>query len=218
MPQNYTIRLCQNPACGLRYPLTEAHPFGTRCPLCLGETRPVFEAGLPFEAPPALAGPLPGRGFYALLDNVRSAWNVGAIFRTADGFGVEKLHLCGITPTPQNESVKKTALGAEKTVAWEHSRNALQAASDLKSQGWRLWALEQDSRSSRDFRFPPGGWPRPGLVLIVGSEVTGVDPGLLDLCERIVEIPMLGSKRSLNVEVAFGIAAHTLLTVNPQAL
>lgn len=144
----------------------------------------------------------------ALLDNIRSVWNVGAIFRTADGLGVQKLHLCGITPTPENPSVGKTALGADKTIPWTYSRNALAVAEKLKEEGVRLWALEQDVRavpvseswSATDER----------IVLIVGNEVTGVDPSLLDLCERIVYIPMQGQKRSLNVEVAFGVAVSAL--------
>ena len=87
------------------------------------------------------------RHLETLLDNVRSAWNVGAIFRTADGLGVEKLHLCGITPTPGNPSVAKTALGADKTIPWTASRNALTTALALQSAGARLWALEQDERA-----------------------------------------------------------------------
>jgi 23S rRNA (guanosine2251-2'-O)-methyltransferase len=144
----------------------------------------------------------------ALLDNIRSAWNVGAIFRTADGLGVQKLHLCGITPTPENKSVGKTALGADQSIPWTYARNALSAVEKLKFEGVRLWALEQaeravpvtDSWRANDQR----------TVLIVGNEVTGVDPALLELCERIVYIPMQGQKRSLNVEVAFGVAVSAL--------
>jgi 23S rRNA (guanosine2251-2'-O)-methyltransferase len=157
----------------------------------------------------------------ALLDNVRSAWNVGAIFRTADAFGVRRLHLCGITPTPENTSVSKTALGADKTIPWTTSKNALTAARELKAAGHQLWALEQDERAISIYEFAidnivPGGYSQstdlPALVLIVGNEVTGVDPALLDLCDQIVYIPMRGQKRSLNVEVAFGVAVSQLMT------
>ena len=152
---------------------------------------------------------------FALLDNVRSAWNVGSIFRTADGLGVEKLYLCGIAPTPENESVAKTSLGAEETVKWEYARNALETANRLKNEGCKLIALEQDARAIFLSDFLPEWSDQPGtqskgLVLILGNEVTGVDPALLDLCDQIVHIPMLGSKRSFNVEVAFGIAAFHL--------
>jgi len=214
----YEIRHC--PACGLRYPLTKGHPFGERCPSCLGETKIVLKrkiTQLPFrevkvERNTGLKA--------ALLDNLRSAWNVGAIFRTADGLGLEKLYLCGITPTPENESVRKTSLGAEKTVSWDFARNAVELAESLKREGCIFIALEQDKRA-----IPLGAIQKSTLqnailiignevtgvaILIVGNEVTGVDPGLLNLCEQIVYIPMCGQKRSFNVEVAFGIAVSNL--------
>lgn len=203
----YQIRECENPACRLRYPLVEAHPFGERCPVCLGLTQAALERPLHKESAhvPVLADSPP---LEALLDNVRSAWNVGAIFRTADGLGVAKLHLCGITPTPENQSVAKTALGADQIIPWTQARNALSLAEKLLSEGVRLWALEQDERA-----IPVStGWEadQRRIVLVVGNEVTGVDPALLDLCERIVFIPMQGQKRSLNVEVAFGVAVSAI--------
>lgn len=225
--KTYSMRECQNPACGLRYPLVEGHPFGERCPLCLGPTRATLTRTLHPEPMPPLNRP--GLWLEALLDNVRSAWNVGAIFRTADGLGIGHLHLCGITPTPENNQVRKTALGAEDSVAWTHDRNAIHAAGQLIEQGAVLWALEQDARSVAlsetnmgadgevDKRMSDRPASRAGktgrkrIVLVVGNEVTGVDPALLDLCERVVHISMQGSKRSLNVEVAFGIAAWALL-------
>ena len=206
---SYEIRLCQN--CGLRYPLTEGHPFGKRCPSCLGETQVALKRTiLPL---PKVEDEFGVRNkFSALLDNIRSAWNVGSIFRTADGLGIEKLYLCGITPTPENESVAKTALGAEDAVTWEHSNNALETANQLKADGHTLIALEQDERAtvlgdpSTSLRFAQGD----KLILIVGNEVTGVDSDLLDLCDYIIHIPMHGRKRSFNVEVAFAIAAYAL--------
>ncbi len=203
----YQIRECENPACLLRYPLVEAHPFGERCPLCLGPTQAALERPLDKESakvPESTDSP----PLEALLDNVRSAWNVGAIFRTSDGLGVAKLHLCGITPTPENQSVAKTALGADQIIPWTQARNALSLAEKLLAEGVRLWALEQDERA-----IPVStGWEtdQRRIVLIVGNEVTGVDPALLDLCERIVFIPMQGQKRSLNVEVAFGVAVSAI--------
>jgi tRNA G18 (ribose-2'-O)-methylase SpoU len=149
-----------------------------------------------------------------LLDNLRSAWNVGAIFRTADAFGVRRLHLCGVTPTPENRSVAKTALGADKTVAWTSSKNALTTARELQAGGAFLCALEQDERavSTTDFITDKRmGTDLEPIVLIVGNEVSGVDPGLLDLCDQILYIPMHGQKRSLNVEVAFGVGVSGLV-------
>lgn len=206
MAEHFEIRVCENPSCGLRYPLVKGHPFGERCPLCLGATSVALSRDLTLEPAPQIYEP---QGtLEALLDNIRSAWNVGAIFRTADGLGVQKIHLCGITPTPANASVAKTALGASESIPWTHAPNALLAAERLIAEGAQLWALEQDERA-----IPLQNVKIPGnqrIVLVVGNEVTGVDPGLLDLCEQILYIPMQGKKRSLNVEVAFGIAASTL--------
>lgn len=202
----YQIRECLNDSCGLRYPLAENSPFGERCPLCLAEACSRFEGLLSAEASPAQP---PALRLEALLDNLRSAWNVGAIFRSADGLGVSKIHLCGITPTPENAALRKTALGAENFIPWQASRNALKTAQTLKAQGLRLVALEQSPRAVAltAFSRPACG----GMALIVGNEVTGVDPALLDLCDDVIEIPMRGQKRSLNVEVAFAIAAYSLV-------
>jgi 23S rRNA (guanosine2251-2'-O)-methyltransferase len=209
-PSFYQIRQCANPSCGLRYPLTGNHPFGERCPACLGTTREVLTRPLNPEAPaptPAVPQPEKRPQLAALLDNVRSAWNVGAIFRTADGLGVGKLYLCGITPTPENAAVCKTALGAENSVQWETARDALALAQRLKAEGHQLWALEQDERAVPLTAIPG----QAKVILLVGNEVTGVDPELLDLSDQIVYIPMRGQKRSLNVEVAFGVAASQLI-------
>ncbi|OIO87003.1 MAG: hypothetical protein AUK01_01380 [Anaerolineae bacterium CG2_30_57_67] len=173
--------------------------------MCLGETCSCFEGLLVAEGSPAQP---PALRLEAVLDNIRSAWNVGAIFRSADGLGVSKIHLCGITPSPENAAVRKTALGAENFIPWQASRNALKSAQMLQAQGLRLVALEQSPRAVAltAFTLRPAG----GIALIVGNEVTGVDPALLEMCDDVVEIPMRGQKRSLNVEVAFAIAAHWL--------
>ncbi len=205
---SYQIRRCENPECGLRYPLVENNPNGDRCPICLGTTRLVLESMLedvPFSVEQSQTSvPLEG-----LLDNIRSAWNVGSIFRTSDGIGLHRLHLCGITPTPEIESVVKTSLGAERFIPWTYSRDALQSAISLKAAGYQLWALEQDPRADpiESISVLDGQDP---AVLIVGNEITGVDPELLACCDRIIHLPMHGRKRSINVAVAFGIAAHYL--------
>jgi tRNA G18 (ribose-2'-O)-methylase SpoU len=144
---------------------------------------------------------------HVLLDNIRSAWNVGSILRTADGFGFAHAYLCGITPTPENKDVQKTALGADKFVTWSHHMDALKLVKGLKKEGWRVWALEEDERAQPIDQIAD---PTHNTVLIVGSEVTGVDPALLDLADHIFYIPMRGQKRSFNVAVAFGVAAWVL--------
>ena len=144
---------------------------------------------------------------HLLLDNIRSAWNVGSILRTADGFGFAHAYLCGITPTPENKDVQKTALGADEFVTWSHHMDALKLVKGLKKEGWRVWALEEDERAQPIDQIAD---PTHNTVLIVGSEVTGVDPALLDLADHIFYIPMRGQKRSFNVAVAFGVAAWVL--------
>lgn len=146
----------------------------------------------------------------ALLDNLRSAWNVGSIFRIADGAGVKHLHLCGTTPPGDHPRVPKTALGAEKTIGWRYHPNGLSVARELQRAGYRLWALETSTGAESLFDLLPiNGQSR--LVLVVGNERAGIDPEILALCERCVALPMLGIKESLNVAVAFGIAAYAML-------
>ena len=144
-----------------------------------------------------------------LLDNIRSAWNVGSILRSADGFALSHAYLCGITPTPDNEAVAKTSLGAENSVSWSYHKDAAKLANGLIREGWRIWALEEDERS-QPIQAAVHSNPRQPVVLILGNEVTGVDPGLLDLCDEIFYIPMRGEKKSFNVAMAFSIAAYQI--------
>jgi 23S rRNA (guanosine2251-2'-O)-methyltransferase len=144
---------------------------------------------------------------HVLLDNIRSAWNVGSILRTADGFGFAHAYLCGITPTPENKNVQKTALGADEFVTWSHHMDAVKLVKGLKKEGWKIWVLEEDERAQPVDRIAN---PTHNTVLIVGSEVTGVDPALIDLADTIFYIPMHGQKRSFNVAVAFGVTAWVL--------
>lgn len=205
----YEIRVCVS--CGLRYPMNADRSFGIRCPSCLGETRVAQRKNL-FEEQRRLDKPAEKNHApcAVLLDNIRSAWNVGSILRSADGFGFDHVYLCGITPSPENEAVQKTSLGAEDAVAWSYHKDAIKLVGELKVNGWRILALEEGENTkaiNRGDSQTHGNW-----VLILGSEVTGVDPDLLDLCDETLSIPMLGVKRSLNVSIAFGVAAFALRT------
>ena len=202
------IRKCE--ACGLRYPLIVGHPLGRRCPVCMGETRlmlrrePVSE---PAASPKGVASPRATGQRAVILDNIRSAWNVGSIFRSAEGFGFTHAYLCGITSTPDNDAVMKTSLGAEESVSWSYHKDAVQLVKGLKKEGWRVFALEDDLRAHPIDR---AAFYHGDAALIVGNEISGVDPELLDLCDMVFFIPMHGEKRSFNVAVAFGIAAFAL--------
>jgi len=145
----------------------------------------------------------------ALLDNIRSTYNVGSMFRAADGAGLQCLHLCGITPTPENPKVVKTSLGAETSVMWKYYRNSVSAVRELKSRGYGIFTLEASSRSQSIFKLDSTFTQKP-ILLIVGNEICGVDPDILSLSDKVLWIPMHGQKESLNVALAFGIAAYTL--------
>ncbi|GAB4532643.1 MAG: hypothetical protein Fur0018_21400 [Anaerolineales bacterium] len=199
---------CTRPECGFRFPAEADHPTASRCPQCgaptLGSST-FLAAAQPFAASPQVSVHLE-----ALLDNLRSAWNVGSIFRIADGAGVKRLHLCGTTPPGDHPRIPKTALGAEHTIGWRYHLNGLYAARALLEEGYRLWALETTVGAESLFDLLPVNTPER-LALVLGNERTGIDPDILALCDRHLYLPMLGIKESLNVAVAFGIAAYALL-------
>jgi tRNA G18 (ribose-2'-O)-methylase SpoU len=142
-----------------------------------------------------------------LLDNVRSLYNVGAFFRTADGAGIEKLYLCGITGHPPKSGIAKTALGAEDTVPWHHSWDAIPIISDLRARRYEIAAIETSVRSVDLFDWRPN-FP---ICVLFGHEVDGLRPELADLADTHVRIPMLGTKHSLNVASAGAIVVYELL-------
>lgn len=137
-----------------------------------------------------------------IVDNVRSIYNVGSIFRTSDSAAVSKLYLCGLTPHPPREEISKTALDAEKTVPWQYFENTTDAVLHAKKEGNTVIALELTDKhrcytSLKKTEFP--------LTIVVGNELTGIDSNVLALCDDAVEIPMHGVKHSLNVSVSTGI-------------
>ena len=139
-----------------------------------------------------------------VLDNVRSALNVGSIFRTADAFRISKILLCGITACPPNAEIRKTALGAEQSVEWGHCADSVAAVNALKADGYTIIAIEQAVGSVMIDKMDLCKYPK--VALIFGNEVKGVDDRLMDLCDLCVEIPQYGTKHSLNVSVSAGIA------------
>ena len=164
-----------------------------------------------------------------LLHNIRSVYNVGSVFRTADAFGVEKIYISGYTPSPTDRfgriraDVAKVALGAEKTVPWKtvvsngksSESGVIDFVAKFKKEGGKIVVLEQDEKSVtfgklRDMLFSPA--PPADILLILGNEVAGVEKNLLSEADYIVEIPMRGKKESLNVSVSAGIALFELIT------
>ena len=203
---SFQTQECSNPDCGFRFPSLIGANELTTCPKC---GSPLHSAGQAYPRHFVGEGQRPPNPLelHILLDNIRSLYNVGSIFRTAEALGVAKLHLCGMTATPENPRLAKTALGAEKLVDWEHHNNGLWAARSLRKQGFKLWSIEGGERSESLFEMGiPDGVRK--IALVIGNELAGVDPDILAISDRILYIPMLGEKESLNLTVAFGIAAY----------
>lgn len=144
-----------------------------------------------------------------VLDNLRSAYNVGSIIRTCDAFGIKKVYFCGITPETDNKKVKKTSLGAEKNIDKSYHADTEAIIRKLKKEGRLILGLEVSPKSIPLPNFKEKG----DYVLVVGNEVSGISSEIQNICDYILEIPMQGVKESLNVATAFGIAAYHLSTL-----
>jgi tRNA G18 (ribose-2'-O)-methylase SpoU len=142
-----------------------------------------------------------------VCENIRSLYNVGSIFRTSDGAGIEKLYLCGYTGYPPRSEIDKTALGSAQSVPWEYIPNQFEAVRMLRKQGYHIIALEHTSGSvsydNASYTFP--------ACIVIGNEVSGITDELLALCDMAVDIPMHGLKQSLNVSVAYGILVYHIV-------
>ncbi|HEY4475710.1 MAG TPA: RNA methyltransferase [Candidatus Paceibacterota bacterium] len=149
----------------------------------------------------------------AILNNLRSLHNVGSIFRTADALGIEKLYLCGITPSPIDrfgkirQQLAKVSLGAEKYVPWEKAGSALTVIKSLKNEGYKIFSIEQSKNSIPYYKFQRSKIHDSRFALVVGNEIRGLPKTILAASDKILEIPMHGQKESLNVGVAFAIVA-----------
>lgn len=138
-----------------------------------------------------------------VLDNIRSCNNIGSVFRTSDALLIEKIYLCGITATPPNKEIHKTALDAEKSVDWEYFGKTEEAIKKLKQEGFKIFAVEQVENSIPLPDFQPG--KNEKLALVFGNEVKGVQQKVVNLCNGAIEIPQYGTKHSFNVSVSAGI-------------
>lgn len=138
-----------------------------------------------------------------VLDNVRSAHNVGSVFRTSDAFLVEKICLCGITPTPPHKEIRKTALGASESVNWKHYANNIDCIQELKAGGYHIISIEQADKAVMLNDFNPQKDMKYALVL--GNEVKGVEQAIVSASDTVIEIPQYGTKHSLNISVSSGV-------------
>ena len=146
---------------------------------------------------------LPESGIVVVLDNVRSAHNVGSAFRTADSFKADKVWLCGICAVPPSAEIHKSALGAENTVPWEHCDNTADAVESLRNQGYTIISVEQTEKAVQLQDFSPQ--PNSLYALVFGNEVSGVDQNVVDASDFSLEVPQFGTKHSLNVSVTVGV-------------
>lgn len=148
---------------------------------------------------------LPQIGVVVVLDNIRSAHNVGSAFRTCDSFKIDKFWLCGICAVPPSAEIHKSALGAEDSVPWEHSDSTLDVVSHLRSVGYEIVSVEQTVNSVSLEKFSPEFAEGKKYALIFGNEVDGVDQAVVDASDMTLEIPQFGTKHSLNVSVSVGV-------------
>lgn len=207
--RKFLIRQCTNPNCNFRFPAPEDSGIGIDCPKCKTKTEIIHKINLNNETAVSNLPIHQKVNCEVLLDNIRSTFNVGAIFRSADGVGIKKIHLCGITPSPTNIKVHKTSLGSENTVQHEIHPNAVNVVKKCRQEGYRIWGIEKTNSSESIFQFELDDQSVPTL-LIFGNEIIGIDPDILALCDNHLHIPMLGLKNSLNVAIAFGIAVYSL--------
>ena len=143
-----------------------------------------------------------------VLENIRSAYNVGSVFRTADAFLIEAIYICGYTAFPPHKEIRKTALGADETVQWKQFKKIDEALEELKKQGWKVYAVEQATNSIPLFNFND---PVEKIAVVFGNEVTGVEQSTILHCDGCIEIPQWGMKHSLNVSVAAGVVLWELV-------
>lgn len=200
---------CLNPDCGLRYPQVVGPGAATCCPRCGGVIAGRLAISRLGDQPHAGRAEAPLEAFF---DNIRSAWNLGSMLRSADSAGVHRVYLGGITASPENEKVQKTSLGAELNLEWTYYPDGAAAVEQMVADGRIFWALEYTPTSVPIWEVQAA---RTSLspILIVGNEYCGIDPDIIRLCQRTLSIPMVGVKSSLNTAVAFGIAVHWLAYV-----
>lgn len=138
-----------------------------------------------------------------VLENIRSAYNIGSVFRTADAFLLEGIYICGYSAHPPHKEIKKTALGAEESVHWKHFKTAKEAIEELRRDGYKIYSVEQAENSNKlqDFSIKPN----EKIAFVFGNEVTGVEQSTIELSDGCIEIPQLGMKHSLNIAVAAGV-------------
>ena len=203
------FRECTNKNCLFRYPETSSQENVDYCPIC-GEQSIIAEI-----VNDSIIDTQKRRisinkySILPVLDNIRSAYNVGSILRTCEGLGVSRIALCGITPDPRVQKVVKTSLGAENSVQWQKETNCVIFINSLRNNGYQIISLETD-KSAKSIGEISKYDISHKIALVIGNEKHGIDPGVLKLSDLILSIPMYGQKESLNVAITFGISLFHL--------
>ena len=202
------FRECSNPDCHFRYPDMRIEHAEDYCPKC-GEPSGIRSTVMHTGKESQKSINARKAELIVLLDNIRSVYNVGSIFRTCDGLGIKEIYLAGITPTPDHPRLAKTGLGAEDQISWIYRNNTVDLVQELRERGFQFIGLEctEGAIPVQEFDLQVKNQP---FCLISGNERLGIDPEIQKMCDALVCIPMSGVKESLNVSVAFAIAAFYL--------
>ncbi len=197
----YVILQCSNAECNFRFP-AEINNYGIYCPIC-GNKLSIQEFDLDNGYAQLIEKPT--FRLECVLDNIRSSYNVGSIFRTASAFSLYHLYLCGFTPTPDQRKVKKTSLDAESHVPWSHEPNALSLVKQKKEQSYQIYSIEASQTAGSLVDLKEKSLESP-ILFILGNENFGIDPEIRTISDAVLQIPITGYKKSLNVSTAFAIA------------
>lgn len=198
----FVMLQCSNNQCNIRFPAPK-DDYNTFCPLC-GDKLSIYQ----YNVNNGYAHFHKNTGVHleCALDNIRSAYNVGSILRSANGFGIDTVHLCGVSPSPFAEKVKKTSLGAEYSISWCYHPNALDLVTQKKRDGFHIFSIETSpsATSILDIHLES---PAQKVLFILGNEIFGIDPEIQRCSDAILQIPVTGQKKSLNVATSFAIAS-----------
>ena len=209
--ENAVFRECCSSLCAFRFPDINTNSPSIPCPLCGEPAHIVHRIELTNNERRLDKNYPQPHNFICILDNIRSVYNVGSIFRTMHGFGISNVFLCGITPDPNHKNFIKTSMGAEDAISWQSHNNTLQVCRKIKNNGGMIISLEsiKESKPINIYNPPYNGQK---IALVVGNELTGIDPSVLAISDQVLSIPIFGMNKSYNVTVAFGIGLYVLLS------
>jgi 23S rRNA (guanosine2251-2'-O)-methyltransferase len=204
------IRECTQSKCKFRFPDTNYLQLNVQCPICQSKTEIVNLLDLSLDYRNNNNYWEDSSDFIAILDNIRSVYNVGALFRTSVGLGLKRIFLCGITPTPDHKNFTKSSLGSENEVVWGKSLNCVDQITTIKESGYKIISIENSDKAIPIQKLTKNNFSQKKVALVVGNEISGVDPDVLSISDSIISIPINGKNKSFNVTTAFGIALYHL--------